>query len=80
MREAIRNALIEAIPEVEERIFEPHTATPDTQKPYLIVREMTETDNTAWAGYRARIEVWPYCEQSSYVEVDKLAKKKLVMP
>lgn len=75
MREAIRNALIEAIPEVEERIFEPHTATPDTQKPYLIVREMTETDNTAWAGYRARIEVWPYCEQSSYVEVDKLAKK-----
>lgn len=75
MREAIRNALIEAIPEVQGRIFEPHTATADTQKPYLIVREMAEDDNTAWAGYRARIEIWPYCEQTSYVEVDSLAKK-----
>ena len=49
MREAIRNALIAGIPEVEGRIFEPHSASADTQKPYLIVKENAEQDNTEWA-------------------------------
>ena len=49
MREAIRQALINGVPEVEGRIFEPHTASADTQKPYLIVRELSESDNTEWA-------------------------------
>ena len=75
MREVIRQALVNGIPEVEGRIFEPHTAAADTKKPYLIIRELAENDNTEWAGYRCRVEVWPYCEQSSYVEVDTLAKK-----
>lgn len=75
MREAIRNALIAGIPEVEGRIFEPHSASADTQKPYLIVKENAEQDNTEWAGFRGHIEVWPYVEESSYTEVDALAKK-----
>ena len=75
MREVIRQALIKGVPEVEGRIFEPHTAAADTKKPYLIVRELAETDNVEWAGFRCRIEVWPYCEQASYMEVDMLAKK-----
>lgn len=75
MREAIRQALINGVPEVEGRIFEPHTASADTQKPYLIVRELSESDNTEWAGFRCRVEVWPYCERTSYIDVDTLAKK-----
>lgn len=75
MRDAIRNALIIGVPEVEGRIFEPHTASADTQKPYLIVKENAEQDNTEWAGFRGHIEVWPYVEESSYTEVDALAKK-----
>jgi len=75
MREEIRDALIDGVPEVEGRIFEPHTASADTKKPYLIVKETGRDDNTKWAGFRAGIEVWPYCEQSSYTEVDALARK-----
>lgn len=75
MRDAIRNALISGVPEVGGRIFEPHTASADTEKPYLIVKENAEQDNTEWAGFRGRIEVWPYVEESSYTEVDALAKK-----
>lgn len=75
MRDPIRNALISGVPEVGGRIFEPHTASADTEKPYLIVKENAEQDNTEWAGFRGRIEVWPYVEESSYTEVDALAKK-----
>ena len=75
MRDEIRAALIDGVPEVEGRIFEPHTASADTEKPFLIVKDVGESDNTEWAGFRAGIEVWPYCEQSSYNEVDALARK-----
>lgn len=75
MREEIREALIAGVPEVEGRIYEPHTAAAATQKPYLIVKETGRDDNTEWAGFRAGIEVWPYVEQSSYNDVDALARK-----
>ena len=62
MREAIRQALIDGVPEVESRVYEPFAAGPETEKPYLIVRETAEEDNTEWAGFRGRVEVWPYVE------------------
>lgn len=75
MREAIRQALIDGVPEVEGRVYEPFAAGPETEKPYLIVRETAEEDNTEWAGFRGRVEVWPYVEQGSLKEVDDLSKK-----
>lgn len=75
MREAIRQALIDGVPEVEGRVFEPFAAGPETKKPYLIVRETAEEDNTEWAGFRGRVEVWPYVEQGSLKDVDDLSKK-----
>lgn len=75
MREAIRKALIDGVPEVEGRVFEPFAAGPETEKPYLIVRETAEEDNTEWAGFRGRVEVWPYVEQGSLKDVDDLSKK-----
>ena len=75
MREEIREALIAGVPEVEGRVFEAHTASASTEKPYLIVKEVGRDDNTEWAGFRAGVEVWPYVEQSSYNEVDVLARK-----
>lgn len=75
MREAIRQALIDGVPEVEGRVFEPFAAGPETEKPYLIVRETAEEDNTEWAGFRGRVEVWPYVEQGSLKDVDDLSKK-----
>lgn len=75
MREAIRQALIDGVPEVEGRVYEPFAAGPETEKPYLIVRETAEEDNTEWAGFRGRVEVWPYVEQGSLKDVDDLSKK-----
>lgn len=75
MREAIRQALIDGVPEVEDRVFEPFAAGPETEKPYLIVRETAEEDNTEWAGFRGRVEVWPYVEQGSLKDVDDLSKE-----
>ena len=75
MREIIRQALIDGVPEVEGRVFEPWVATADTEKPYLVVRETAESDNVEWAGFRGRIEVWPYVELESLSVVDSLAKE-----
>ena len=75
MREAIRQALIDGVPEVESRVYEPFAAGPETEKPYLIVRETAEEDNTEWAGFRGRVEVWPYVEQGSLKDIDDLTKK-----
>ena len=75
MREAIRQALIDGVPEVESRVYEPFAAGPETEKPYLIVRETADEDNTEWAGFRGRVEVWPYVEQGSLKDVDDLSKK-----
>lgn len=75
MRDEVRQALIDGVPEVEGRIFEPHTAAADTPKPYLIVKETSQDDDVDWAGFRQKFEVWPYVEESSYTEVDALAKK-----
>lgn len=75
MRDAIRQALIDGVPEVEGRVFEPFAAGPETEKPYLIVRETAEEDNTEWAGFRGRVEVWPYVEQGSLKDVDDLSKE-----
>ncbi len=74
MREIIRQALIEGVPEVEGRVYEPWVADADTEKPYLVVRETAESDNTEWAGFRGRIEVWPYVDRESLSAVDGLAK------
>ena len=46
MRDEIRAALIDGVPEVEGRIFEPHTASADTEKPFLIVKDVGESYNT----------------------------------
>lgn len=75
MRDMIRAALIDGVPEVEGRVFEPFAAGPDTEKPYLIVKETAEDDNTEWAGFRARVEVWPYVEQGSMTEADAISKE-----
>lgn len=75
MRDMIRAALIDGVPEVEGRVFEPFAAGPDTEKPYLIVKETAEDDNTEWAGFRARVEVWPYVEQGSMMEADAISKE-----
>lgn len=73
MREAIREALT-AIAEVGERVFEPHAAGADTEKPYVVISMGKDVDESDWAGFRRDIEIWPNVARTSFVSVDSLAQ------
>jgi len=74
MREAIREALT-AIAEVGERVFEPHAAGADTEKPYIVISMGKDVDESDWAGFRRDIEIWPNVARTSFVSVDSLAQR-----
>jgi len=73
MREAIREALT-VIAEVGERVFEPHAAGADTEKPYIVISMGQDVDESDWAGFRRGIEIWPNVARTSFVNVDSLAQ------
>lgn len=75
MRLTIRKRLIESVPEVQGRVFEPQAATPETVKPYLVIVQAIESEDSQWAGFRRIIEVWPYVARTSFNQVDALADK-----
>ena len=75
MRLAIRQKLIESIPELGGRVYEPHVAGAKTQKPYAVIRQGVETEETPWSGFRRIIEEWPYVSRTSFKAVDALADK-----
>ncbi len=75
MRMAIRQQLINQVPDVQGRVYEPHAAGATTQKPYLILRQGVDTEESPWAGFRRIIEVWPYVARTTFQKVDDLAVK-----
>ena len=56
-------------------MYEPHAAGKQTQKPYAVVRQGVETEETPWSGFRRIIEVWPYVSRTSFKNVDVLANQ-----
>ncbi|WP_136604666.1 hypothetical protein [Paenibacillus dokdonensis] len=74
MRNAIRERLLERVPELEDA-YEPHAADKDSEKPYAILLQGEESDETPWAGFRRIMEVWPYVSRSTFEKVDTLEKK-----
>ncbi len=75
MRAAIRQLLINGVPQVGGRVYEPHAAGASIQKPYLVLRQGVETEESPWAGFRRIIEVWPYVARTTFQKVDTLADK-----
>ncbi len=75
MRAAIRQQLIAQIPEVGGRVYEPHAAGAKTPKPYLVLRQGADSEDTPWTGFRRIIEVWPYLSRTTFADVDALAQK-----
>jgi hypothetical protein len=75
MRAAIRNRLIAAVSAVEGRVYEPQAAGIETAKPFLVIRQGIETEESDWAGFRRIIEVWPVVSRTSFQEVDTLARQ-----
>lgn len=73
MREAIRQLLADNIPEIQGRVYEPHAAGPNLQKPYLVVREGVQDPEADWAAFSTVIEVWPYVKRTTFQQVDSLA-------
>lgn len=73
MRTTIRQLLIDNIPEIQGRVYEPHVAGPNTQKPYLVLREGIQDPEADWAAFSTVIEVWPYVKRTTFQQVDRLA-------
>lgn len=73
MRTAIRQLLIDNIPQIESRVYEPHAAGLNTPKPYLVLREGVQDPETDWAAFSTVIEVWPYVKRTTFQQVDSLA-------
>lgn len=75
MRNGIRQQLIERVQGISDRVFEPHAAGADTEKPYLVIAQGVDTEESQWAGYRRIIEVWPYLSRSSFAKVDATSRE-----
>ncbi|ACV64906.1 hypothetical protein Dtox_4239 [Desulfofarcimen acetoxidans DSM 771] len=70
MRAAIRQQLINKISKIQERVYEPHAANAKTPKPYLVIRQGAEVEDTPWTNFRRIMEVWPYLSRTSFQGVD----------
>jgi hypothetical protein len=73
MREAIRQLLVNNIPEIQGRVYEPHAAGLNTPKPYLVLREGVQDPEADWAAFSTIVEVWPYVKRTTFQQVDSLA-------
>jgi hypothetical protein len=75
LREVVEQALIDNVPEVQGRVYEPEVPTSDTQKPYLTVREGIDAFNDWWIPNTTQIEVTPVVDQNTFVDVDNLRRE-----
>jgi hypothetical protein len=73
MRTAIRQILIDNITAVQGRVYEPHAAGPNTEKPYLVLKEGIQDPEADWAAFSTIVEVWPYVKRTTFQQVDSLA-------
>lgn len=74
MRNAIRERLLTAVPELED-VYEPHAAEASSLKPYAVILQGEDSDESPWAGFRRIVEVWPYVSRSTFEKVDSLENK-----
>lgn len=73
MRQTIRQLLIDNVAQVDGRVYEPHAAGANTQKPYLVLKEGVQDPETDWAAFSTIVEVWPYVKRTTFQQVDTLA-------
>lgn len=73
MRKTIRQILIDNIPQVESRVYEPHAAGPTIKKPYLVLKEGVQDPEADWSAFSTVVEVWPYVARTTFQQVDVIA-------
>ncbi|NWL89569.1 hypothetical protein DMN77_18640 [Paenibacillus sp. 79R4] len=74
MRNAIRERLLANIPEMKD-IYEPHAAEEKSPKPYAVILQGEDSDESPWVGFRRIVEIWPYVSRSTFERVDVLEMK-----
>ena len=72
MRLAVRQKLIDSIAEIGGRVYEPHAAGASTQKPYLVIRQGVDAEDSPWTNFRRIVEIWPYLSRTSFQNVDRM--------
>jgi hypothetical protein len=72
MRSAIRQWLIDHIPEINGQVYETDAAAEDAEKPYLVLTKGSEVEENDWAGSSHMIEVWSYLSHTKFQYVDDL--------
>ncbi|MCD9025751.1 hypothetical protein K7P76_28585 [Cohnella sp. NL03-T5] len=74
MREGIRQRLIAEVSAIGDRVFEPHAADAKTAKPYAVIVQGSDSEDSDWSGFRRLVEIWPYVSWTNFTEVDALCK------
>lgn len=74
MRNTIRERLLATVPELKD-VYEPHVAEESSPKPYAVVLQGEDSDESPWVGFRRIIEVWPYVARSTFARVDEMERK-----
>ncbi|MBY9080998.1 hypothetical protein KIH86_07580 [Paenibacillus sp. HN-1] len=74
MRDAVRNRILEVVPALTD-VYEPHAADKDSVKPYAVVLQGDDSDESDWAGYRRILEVWPYVSRTTFADLDEIEKE-----
>ncbi|GAA0735695.1 hypothetical protein [Clostridium oceanicum] len=76
MRLAIRNQLLNEIPELKE-CYEPNIPTKETKKPYVVTVAKDDNDNGEVVGFIRNIELWFYDKKLSFKSLDILIEKAI---
>lgn len=74
MRKAIRNRLLDKITSVGERVYEPHMAGPQVDKPYIVIKFGGSVPTNMRYGFNLPIEVWLYVDRTSFGGLDAMER------
>lgn len=73
MRKTLRQAVV-SLGLFGDRVYEMQVPSKDTQKPYCVIRFLSDAQDSEWLGYRRTIEIYPYLARTSFSELDNIAK------
>lgn len=73
MRAGIRKALLDSIPELKN-CYEPNVPNKDTLKPYAVILQGTDDEESKPVSFVTNIEIWLYEKRTTFKKLDSLYK------
>lgn len=74
MRAGIRQALVDNIPELNN-CYEPNVPSKETLKPYAVILQGTDEEESSHVNYVRNIEIWLYEKRTTFKKLDYLYKQ-----